>query len=531
MPLPDSTLQLTFYPIPSNPATMTMQEGQERMSLGLVHLLLDPRVVGVVLVVYLLYNKFHASLNSIPGPFLASFTNVWRLVDTAKGESQHTAIKLHRKYGPLVRLGPNVISVSDTEAIKTIYSVNGGFTKTPFYPIQEGRFEKAPLPNLFSTRDEDYHSKLKRPVAHMYSLATLLGWEHKMDEISKLFIDRLDKYATSGQEIDLGQWLQWYAFDIIGKLTFSTTFGFLEQGRDIEDMIANINGFFFYAAVVGQIPWLHNLLLGNPLLPLLTSAIENANPAVNFALKCIKERVSTKTTQHDDFLSRCEDLLVQKPDSCKRSDPVNHTSANVLAGSDTTAIALRAIIDNLARNPPCYRKLQTEIDEFDRVGQLSDPVSYAEAQKMTYLQAVIKEAMRLHPSVGMIMERYVPRGGAVIAGKRIPAGVIVGMNPWTVARDETIYGKDVDAFRPERWLEASDEQLKAMERTSLSFGGGSRVCIGRNISLVEMSKIIPQLFRVFDIALINPDERLKVRNYWFPVQEGLVCKMKRRTRL
>ena len=112
---------------------------------------------------------------------------------------------------------------------------------------------------------------------------------------------------------------------------------------------------------------------------------------------------------------------------------------------------------------------------------------------MPYLQATIKEAMRVHPSVGMMMERHVPKGGVMICGKFIPEGTtVVGINPWVVARDETTYGEDVDTFRPERWLEAKEEQLKAMERASLAFGAGSRVCIGKSISLM-VSTIINQL--------------------------------------
>lgn len=284
---------------------------------------------------------------------------------------------------------------------------------------------------------------------------------------------------------------RWYAFDVIGNLTFSQTLGFIEESRDVDNVISSIGAFFIYAAVVGQVPWLHKLLAGNPLLPVVMPAIETFNPAVNFANKCMKEMGTEEVNKgRDDFLVRFQKMMKDgvrggtNGGAFESADIVNHTSTNVLAGSDTTAIALRSIIHNLITSPVCYNRLLREIDELDKAGRLSDPVKESEARQMPYLQAIIKEGMRLHPSVGMLMERHVPKGGATICGKFIPEGYVVGMNPWVIGRDKRVYGEDADEFRPERWLDADPEQLKEMERSSLAFGAGSRVCIGKNISMM-----------------------------------------------
>jgi cytochrome P450 len=257
-------------------------------------------------------------------------------------------------------------------------------------------------------------------------------------------------------------------------------------------MISLIGSFLRYASVVGQIPFLHYFLAGNPLLPVIFPAVEAFNPAVNFAIKCVTEaeKEDALSTQQDDYFTRLKRLSETGSKGGLDGGPfgpadiINHTSTNVLACSDTTAIALRSIIHNVITNTISYRKLQQEIDEMDQQGLLSNPVKEAEARKMPYLQAVIKEAMRLHPSVGVIMERHVPKGGAVICNTYLPAGTVVGINPWVVGRNPTVYGKDVDTFRPERWLEADPEQLKAMERAS----AGSRVCLGKNISLMVRTR-------------------------------------------
>lgn len=77
----------------------------------------------------LLRNKFRPGLCSIPGPALAAYSALWRWYDVSKGNAQWTAIQLHRKHGPLVRIGPNHISVGDPREIKNIYGLKSGYTK------------------------------------------------------------------------------------------------------------------------------------------------------------------------------------------------------------------------------------------------------------------------------------------------------------------------------------------------------------------------------------------------------------------
>ena len=80
----------------------------------------------------------------------------------------------------------------------------------------------------------------------------------------------------------------------------------------------------------------------------------------------------------------------------------------------------------------------------------------------------MKEAMRLHPSVGFGLERYVPAGGATICGHYLPAGTVVSMNAWSVHQNKHVFGDDAQEFRPERWIDADEEALKRMGRASLT---------------------------------------------------------------
>lgn len=86
-------------------------------------------ILPSLLLLYLAQQYFHNGLHRYPGPVLAKFTNLWRFLDVRSRHSEVTHIDLHRKYGDVVRLGPNTLSFSSPSAIKVIYGLNKGFTK------------------------------------------------------------------------------------------------------------------------------------------------------------------------------------------------------------------------------------------------------------------------------------------------------------------------------------------------------------------------------------------------------------------
>ena len=259
----------------------------------------------------------------------------------------------------------------------------------------------------------------------------------------------------------------------------------MERGEDVEKAISQINAFLYYSTIVGQIPELHYILLGNPILLKL---LNSSHPTIQFTERSIKEREENKFVAKSapDFLTSFRKIHNEKPDHFSSQDIFLSAAANVFAGSDTTAISFRAVIHQLLTHSDCLAKLRDEIDRCEREGIISERITFNEANNMPYLQACIKESLRLHPAVGMCLERYVPRGGAVICGRHLPEGTIVGANPWVAGRDPAVYGKDALEFKPERWIEAEAEQLRVMERNFLVFGAGARICIGRYISLMVL---------------------------------------------
>ncbi|ORY15884.1 cytochrome P450 [Clohesyomyces aquaticus] len=201
--------------------------------------------------------------------------------------------------------------------------------------------------------------------------------------------------------------------------------------------------------------------------------------------------------------------------------------SNIGAGSDTTSIGLCAVLWYLLKYPETFAKLRAEVDNEAADCQTALTVTFAKAQKMPYLQAVIKEALRMHPATGLPLGRVVPKGGADIAGYYLPEGSVVGVNSWVSHYNSNTFGQDVETFRPERWLE-SDELSQQMDRSFLAFGHGSRTCIGKNISLLEMSVLIPHLVRTFDFELANPEAELECENIWMVKQKNVFCRVSQR---
>lgn len=203
--------------------------------------------------------------------------------------------------------------------------------------------------------------------------------------------------------------------------------------------------------------------------------------------------------------------------SIKEHLPSNKDS-NRFAGSDTTGIAFRATFYYLMKTPSAYEKLLAEIDEAANKGELTFPCKYSDAIKLPYLSACIKEAFRIHPSVALTMGRVAPAEGLELCGKYIPAGYRVGMNGAVIHLDKTIFGEDADQFRPDRWLEGDTTN---MDKHMLHFGYGTRTCIGKNISLSELHKVVPQVLRHFKIEMWDPKKEWKTCNTWFNEQKGV----------
>lgn len=148
----------------------------------------------------------------------------------------------------------------------------------------------------------------------------------------------------------------------------------------------------------------------------------------------------------------------------------------------------------LINNPPVLRRLVAEIDAGIAAGKISSPITNAEALAMPYLQAVIREGLRLFPPGTGAAYKQVPKGGDTIHGYYLPEGTQVGQNLWGITHSKNVFGEDADQFRPERWLTANADKRRIMtDTTEMVFGYGKYLCLGKQMALVELNKIFVEV--------------------------------------
>lgn len=140
------------------------------------------------------------------------------------------------------------------------------------------------------------------------------------------------------------------------------------------------------------------------------------------------------------------------------------------------------------------QKLQAEIDTLDA----SETISYRQTQQLPYLKAVIRESLRMYPSIPAQLPRNVPAGGMTVDGQFIPSGTIVGISGLAQNRDSGIFGRDVDTFNPERWL-GDETKARYLEASLFNFGGtGPRSCPGRDLAMVSYKRVDPSSILIRD---------------------------------
>lgn len=226
-------------------------------------------ILPSIIVIRALYRKYASPLRHYPGPWLASCTRLWKVLSTVSTRTHLDHIELHKKYGPIVRIAPDELSLASPEAARTLLSAGKRFYKTRFY----GVFPPPENPDIFTEYREDVHAQKKKVANVPYSMAAMQQLSPFIDDTIEFLMQRIDGMvkATGGTRpvVDLGNWLHWFAFDVLGEVAFSRSFGFLEQGKDVDGAIRIIDESQRYNGIVGQVPFMDYFLRRNPLRKLI----------------------------------------------------------------------------------------------------------------------------------------------------------------------------------------------------------------------------------------------------------------------
>ncbi|RAH70080.1 cytochrome P450 [Aspergillus aculeatinus CBS 121060] len=480
---------------------------------------------------WIIYCRFFHPLRSIPRPFLASVSRIWIVYHTATGRMEHTQRALHKRYGYMVRIAPDEVACSDPQAIKVIYSTKRDYAKSEFYDIRAAPNEVR-YAGHFATRDEKVHSERRRIVNQAYSMSSILESEPEIDDCTRVFIEATRTFAQQKTVVDLGPWLTKYAFDVLGELFYGRMFGMMRENRDLHDIGRAVDAMLPAFAVGGTLPsylqqafLISTYLLSNS----LRDAVTASKMVETVSIQAVEQRIR-ELKDKDNQLNRKHDMLrkMLEISDGPRGPALNFTHKHIhveshislFARADTTSIAMLSTLYYLMRDPRVYAKLQQEIDSAFASGRISDPVSYQEATtQLPYFRACVEEAMRLHPGVGLTAPRIVPRGGVTLASDvYIPAGYRVGVNAAVVQYDRDVFGPDADQYNPDRWL---DRDPVPMERAMFVFGHGARTCIGKNIALCEIYKLLPVLLWKFQVRLVESEKEWTTKNFWFNKPVGV----------
>lgn len=330
----------------------------------------------------------------------------------------HIAVaRLHAKYGPVVRIAPNNLSYISPQAWKDIYShkktVEQEMIKDPEFYV--GNPDAPTIVN----GNREQHARYRRLYSPGFSLRSLREQEPLIQNYVNLFVNGLGRDCDSGKTaVDMVQWFNWTTFDIIGDLAFGEPFGCLENAATKWLLHLNqIEEAQMHLRILQHIPWVGRYAREIVRIMLPVEAVRGQEAHLKLTREKVRRRVDNNASR-PDFM---EHILRQPPGKGFTFAEMMSNSATVIqAGSETTATLLSGALYLLLRNPD---KMQKLVDELVTSFESDDMMTIESTGRLTYLSAVLEEALRLYSPAVPGFPRQVPRGGANIDGEYVPGGV------------------------------------------------------------------------------------------------------------
>ncbi|KAH7157917.1 averantin oxidoreductase [Dactylonectria estremocensis] len=430
------------------------------------------------MVVYRL--AFHP-LGKFPGPFLGRLSSLYGTVLILKKFQLYKEMQnLHDTYGDVVRIGPSELSVAIPGAFEVIHSNSSPCSKGPWYNLS------LPMIPLLNARNKADHTVKRKPWAQGFNSAALRNYEHRVEHHTRLLMKKIDE--TAGQPLDVSLWCNFYAFDVMGDLAFGKSFNMLKDG--VKHFFLELtHSSTILVTLFGKCSWCWLLIQS---IPIITYQREKF---LDWLRQQVKERAENEP-ELPDVLSWILSAFreVEKPSKQHELDLLGEANLIVVAGSDTTAAAMTCTLFELACHPEVCRKLQLEIDGYFATHETTD---FSGLSRLEYLQAVIDEAFRLHPTVPSGLQRATPPEGLQIGDVFIPGHMIVQIPTYTTMRDDRRYVRPND-FVPERWTTKPD----LVKNTSgfAPFSMGRYSCPGKQLALMEIRHVISQIVNKYDVG-------------------------------
>ncbi|EFJ16679.1 hypothetical protein SELMODRAFT_1587, partial [Selaginella moellendorffii] len=197
----------------------------------------------------------------------------------------------------------------------------------------------------------------------------------------------------------------------------------------------------------------------------------------------------------DDFVDVL--LALQGEDELQDDDIVAVLWEMIFRGTDTTAILTEWVLAELVVHPDIQRKLHLELDATLGAEDVRDD----HVHRLTYLQAVVKETLRLHPPGPLLSwSRLCTQDTTIAGGHHVPKGTNAMVNMWAITHDSTIWTQP-HRFLPERFMAGAggaDMDVKGSDLRLAPFGSGRRVCPGRALGLATVHLWVARLLQKFE---------------------------------
>ncbi|KAH7304651.1 cytochrome P450 [Rhexocercosporidium sp. MPI-PUGE-AT-0058] len=430
-------------------------------------------------------------LSPFPGPFLAKISDIPVTLACRRASRSAWVAKQHDLYGPVVRIAPNHISINKPEAVGQIYGHKMGFTKGRFYQA----FHQVE-PVLFNTTDLSIHQRKKKYISPAFSARNLQEFEPHMNPNIATLAAHCQEVAKRSRMMDFCKWSNFLAFDIIGSYSFGTPFGFLESGKDDLNLIHVVDTRGEVLNALGHLPlWLRPYMRYFVFDPFWHRGLSatSALAAIGSAAEAKRRSESTSRKDLMSFLLNAKDPETGAP--LPRSEVVAEAISFIVGGSDTTSSTMTNFMDFVSRQSDLQDRIYRELVEAFPGPLLDDWVAAENvAGKLPFLNATLKEVMRLRPTSSTGLERVVPVGGRTVAGVYLPGGSLVSVPTMMLHHNQDIYNMP-KLFMPQRWLESNASELRDY---FIPFSMGPRACVGRSFAWMEMLKTLATLFRRFE---------------------------------
>ncbi|CAG7555660.1 unnamed protein product [Fusarium equiseti] len=453
-------------------------------------------------------------LRHIPGPFLARFSYLWVGYTAYKGKQHQVFTALDKKYGSLVRIGPEVLLTSDVELVKRMSATKSTYGKGSwadgirFNPYHE---------TMFATRDPKEHDRVKAKLTPAYSGRDTPNLEEAVDQQVMSLISLIrrrylsDPAAGDFRTLPLIDVVFYFAMDVISKVALGTEFGCCATNSDPYKFYKGLAEHMPVMALTTDVPWIRAIMYSSTFLKYFGPQEADPNgigPMMRVTNENVREHYKQDENEKVDMLSSF------KAHGLPEGDAMSEALFMFIAGSDTTASAIRVTMLYAMSTPRVYQKLKDEIRTAIREGRASNPITAAESRELPYLQAVIYEGLRMRPVTTGQQAKQVPPGGDTVNGVFIPGGTSIAVNFSAILASKEFFGPDADVFRPERFIGLSGPDLAEMRRNvEMNFGNGRWMCAGKPLAFMELQKVYFELLRAFDFQLLEPLKPMVSESY------------------